>query len=78
MDTLDPLLTWLAGRGLEIALIVLGSVLLARFVAWVGEKITDRIDARSTGGDALVRTAEASPCSHAHARMARSSDSGVL
>src|ERR671921_1989701 len=56
MAPLDPLLTWLASRGLEIALIVLGSVLLARFVAWVGEKITDRIDARATGGDALVRS----------------------
>ena len=56
MAPLDPLLTWLAGRGLEIALIVLGSVLLARFVAWTGEKITDRIDARATGGDALVRS----------------------
>ena len=56
MAPLDPLLTWLAGRGLEIALIVLGSVLLARFIGWVGEKITDRIDARSTGGDALVRS----------------------
>src|SRR4051812_2207887 len=56
MAPLDPLLTWLAGRGLEIALIVLGSVLLARFIAWVGEKITDRIDARATGGDALVRS----------------------
>ncbi|MGR6966481.1 mechanosensitive ion channel family protein [Geodermatophilus sp. URMC 61] len=56
MAPLDPLLTWLAGRGLEIALIVLGSVLLARFVTWVGAKITDRIDARATGGDALVRS----------------------
>src|SRR3954467_3676139 len=56
MAPLDPLQTWLASRGLEIALIVLGAVLLARFVAWVGEKITDRIDARATGGDALVRS----------------------
>src|SRR5919107_6155367 len=56
MAPLDPLQTWLASRGLEIALIVLGSVLLARFVAWVGEKITDRIDARATHGDALVRS----------------------
>src|SRR3712207_9400551 len=54
MAPLDPLLTWLAERGLVIALFVLGSVLLARFVTWVGEKITDRIDARATGGDALV------------------------
>ncbi len=53
---LDDVLTWLAGRGLEVVLIILGSVLLARFVAWVGGRITDRIDARSTGGDALVRS----------------------
>ncbi len=52
----DALLTWLTGRGLEIVLIILGSVLLARFVAWVGKRITDRIDANSTGGDALVRS----------------------
>ena len=56
MRPLDPLLNWLAGRGLEIVLLVLGSVLLARFISWVGEKITDRIDARATGGDALVRS----------------------
>jgi small-conductance mechanosensitive channel len=56
MAAFDDLLTWLAGHGLEIVLIILGSVLLARFVAWVGARITDRIDAASTGGDALVRS----------------------
>ncbi|MGY1623740.1 mechanosensitive ion channel family protein [Geodermatophilus sp. SYSU D00965] len=56
MAPLDTLLTWLAGRGLEIVLILLGSVLLTRFVAWVGERITTQIDARATGGDALVRS----------------------
>lgn len=56
MAAFDDLFTWLAGRGLEIVLIILGSVLLARFVAWVGRRITDRIDAASTGGDALVRS----------------------
>jgi moderate conductance mechanosensitive channel len=56
MDALNELLEWLSGRGLEVVLIVLGSVLLARFVAWVGARITDRIDARSIGGDALVRS----------------------
>jgi small conductance mechanosensitive channel len=44
------------GRGLETVLIILGSVLLARFAAWVGTRVTDRIDRRSTGGDALVRS----------------------
>jgi moderate conductance mechanosensitive channel len=56
MAAFDDLLNWLAGRGLEIVLIILGSVLLARFVAWVGRRITDRIDAAATGGDALVRS----------------------
>ncbi|MGY1747192.1 mechanosensitive ion channel family protein [Blastococcus sp. SYSU D00695] len=56
MQPLDELLDWLSGRGLEIVLIILASVLLARFVAWTGSKITTSIDRRSTGGDALVRS----------------------
>lgn len=55
-DALRDLLDWLSGRGLEVVLIILGSVLLARFVGWAGSRITDRIDARYTGGDALVRS----------------------
>jgi small conductance mechanosensitive channel len=47
---------WVTGRGLVVVLIVLGSILLARFVQWVGTKITDRIDSRASGGDALVRS----------------------
>jgi moderate conductance mechanosensitive channel len=56
MGPFTTLLDWLAGRGLEIVLIVLGSVLVARFISWVGDRITSRIDARSTGGDVLVRS----------------------
>src|SRR5215210_6449832 len=56
LDSLGELLDWLRGRGLEIVLIILASVLLARFVSWIGERITTRIDERSTGGDALVRS----------------------
>jgi small conductance mechanosensitive channel len=56
MGALRELLEWLSGRGLEIVLIIIGSVLMARFVAWAGGRITERIDARSTGGDALVRS----------------------
>lgn len=55
-DALRDVLDWLSGRGLEVVLIVLGSVLLARFVGWAGSRITGRIDARYTGGDALVRS----------------------
>jgi moderate conductance mechanosensitive channel len=47
---------WVTGRGLEVVLIILGSILLARLAAWVGTRITDRIDRRSGGGDALVRS----------------------
>ncbi|SFF22798.1 mechanosensitive ion channel family protein [Blastococcus tunisiensis] len=56
MDALIELRDWLSGRGLEVVLIIIGSVLLARLVSWAGGRITDRIDARYTGGDALVRT----------------------
>jgi small-conductance mechanosensitive channel len=56
VEALIALRDWLSGRGLEVVLIILGSVLLARLVAWVGTRITDRIDARSIGGDALVRS----------------------
>src|SRR3954447_14534396 len=56
MRATHELLTWLSGRGLEVVLIILGSVLLARFVSWVGGRLTDRIDRESTGGDALVRS----------------------
>jgi small conductance mechanosensitive channel len=47
---------WLRGPGLEALLIILGAVLLARFVSWLGGRITDRIDANATGSDALVRS----------------------
>jgi moderate conductance mechanosensitive channel len=56
MGGLTELREFLSGRGLEVVLIIIGSVLLARFVSWTGNRITDRIDARSTGGDALVRS----------------------
>ena len=55
-DALREVLDWFAGRGLEVVLIVIGSVLLARFVGWVGGRVTSRIDDQYTGGDALVRS----------------------
>jgi small conductance mechanosensitive channel len=56
MGALTELRDWLSGRGLEVVLIIIGSVLLARFVSWVGGRITDRIDSQSTSGDVLVRS----------------------
>ncbi|MCU1616506.1 MAG: MscS Mechanosensitive ion channel [Frankiales bacterium] len=47
---------WVRSRGLEIVLVVLGSILLGRLVAWIGARVTDRIDRQATGGDALVRS----------------------
>jgi moderate conductance mechanosensitive channel len=53
---LTDITDWVRGRGLQVVLIILGSILLARFVQWVGAKITRRIDSRAIGGDALVRS----------------------
>lgn len=41
---LDDVVHWLRGNGLEIILLVLGAVLLARFVAWLRARVIDRID----------------------------------
>jgi moderate conductance mechanosensitive channel len=56
MTPLTDIGIWVRSRGLEIVLIVLGSILLGRFAGWVGARVTARIDARATGGDALVRS----------------------
>ena len=45
-------------------LLVLGALLLARFVTWSGRRITERIDAAATDEDALVRSEAAK---HRHA-----------
>jgi small conductance mechanosensitive channel len=56
LTPLTDLSVWVRGRGLEVVLVVLGSVLLARFAQWVGARVTGSIDRRATGGDALVRS----------------------
>jgi small conductance mechanosensitive channel len=47
---------WFMTTGLHIVLWLVGSVLAVRFVTWTAQKITRRIDARFTEGDALVRS----------------------
>ncbi len=59
---------WLRGAGLEIALLLVGGVLLTRLVRWTSDRITQRIDAAATGEDALVRS-EASKHRHAIAQV---------
>ena len=69
LQPLDDALLWARGAGLEIVLFLTGAVLLARFVAWAGERITDRIDANAHEIDALVRS-EASKHRHSLAQVA--------
>jgi moderate conductance mechanosensitive channel len=59
---------WARGRGLEIVLLIVGAILLTRLVAWIGDKITRRIDASSRETDALVRS-EAAKHRHALAQV---------
>jgi moderate conductance mechanosensitive channel len=54
--TLQEVLTWLSGRGLEIVLIVLGVILLTRFATWFKTTITARIDGKDLASDAMVRS----------------------
>ena len=60
--------TWIRGNGLQIVLLVLGSVLLTRFAIWVRGLIIDRIDANDDESDALVRS-EAAKHRHALAQV---------
>ena len=55
---------WARGSGLEIVLYVTAAVLLTRFATWIERRVTERIDARDEGTDALVRSEAAK---HRHA-----------
>jgi moderate conductance mechanosensitive channel len=55
---------WARGSGLEIVLIVLGSVLLTRAATWARGVAVRRVDARDDGTDSLVRSEAAK---HRHA-----------
>ena len=59
---------WARGNGLEIVIIVTGTILLTRLATWLGAKITSRIDATARETDALVRS-EASKHRHALAQV---------
>ncbi|MGI9124244.1 MAG: mechanosensitive ion channel family protein [Mycobacterium sp.] len=49
----------LLSRGLSLALLLIGSVLAARFINWITGRISRRIDAGFQESDALVRTESA-------------------
>ena len=59
---------WTRGSGLEIVLIVTGTILLTRLATWLGTRIAGRIDANARETDALVRS-EASKHRHALAQV---------
>jgi moderate conductance mechanosensitive channel len=65
---LNDISLWARGRGLEIVLLVVGTILLTRFVSWLGQKITKRIDDNAQETDALVRS-EAAKHRHALAQV---------
>jgi moderate conductance mechanosensitive channel len=56
ITSLGDINKWARSNGLEIVLVVVGSMLLARFVRWFGATLTARIDAQDESGDALVRS----------------------
>jgi hypothetical protein len=55
---------WARGSGLEIVLLVLGSVLLTRLAAWVRGRMIGHVDAHDDSTESLVRSEEAK---HRHA-----------
>jgi small-conductance mechanosensitive channel len=65
---LPDIAQWARGSGLEIVLLLTGSILLTRCATWLGRKITDQIDASARETDALVRS-EASKHRHALASV---------
>lgn len=59
---------WARGKGLEIVILVLLAVLLARSTRWVEQRVTGSMDARSSAADVLVRS-EAAKHRHAVAQV---------
>jgi small-conductance mechanosensitive channel len=55
-DVLHDVSLWTRGNGLEIVLLVIGTVLLTRLATWLGARITAQIDANARETDALVRS----------------------
>lgn len=50
---------WMRREGLEIVMLVTGSVLVARTITWGAARLTERVDVGEAGSDSLVRSEEA-------------------
>ena len=57
---------WARTKGLQIVLIAIGTILVARFTKWVANRWTERIDRSFQGSDELVRSEQAK---HNHAMI---------
>jgi small-conductance mechanosensitive channel len=55
---------WARTNGLEIVILITGSILTARLVSWFGTRVATRIDAQSHVGDPVVSSEDAK---HRHA-----------
>ncbi len=47
---------WVRSSGAQIAMLLIGGLLAGRFITWVAQRISGRIDARFARSDALVRS----------------------
>lgn len=47
---------WILNRGLRIVMLLIAAVLAARFVTWLANRVTRRLDLGFTESDALVRS----------------------
>ena len=56
VTSLEDYSKWARGDGLEIILLISGSILLTRFATWFGAAMTTRIDLRDQHTDAIVRS----------------------
>ena len=56
VQPLTDVALWTRGSGLEIVLLVTGTILLTRLATWLGARITGRIDEKARETDALVRS----------------------
>jgi small conductance mechanosensitive channel len=75
--SLTGISSWARGSGLEIVLLVTGTILLTRLATWAGARITGRIDANARETDTLVRS-EASKHRHALAQVITWTTLGVI
>ena len=47
---------WILTKGLHIVLLLIGSLLVARFISWTAQRVTRRLDEGFHESDALVRS----------------------